>query len=235
MRLSRTFRDQHIQHELRTFGRKNGYVTKGQEERLARWLPKIGLPRGATLAQSGLDPSVPVVMEIGFGNGDFLVHLARTHPEWSLVGVEIYLPGVAKAVSRLEAANALERVRISQLPAQFVLQEQVAEGQLHGVYINHPDPWPKVRHHKRRLIQKDFAHLLVSRLEFGGFIRLATDIPDLAEWMRGILDKTPGLKNVAGNRGYVSRDPARPQTKFEQRGMSVGRNSMFLQYIKSKS
>jgi len=232
MRLSRTFRDQHIQHELRTFGRKNGYVTRGQEERLARWLPKIGLPRDVTLARSGLDLSRPVVMEIGFGNGDFLAHLARTHPEWNLVGVEIYLPGVAKAVSRLEAAEAMERVRISQLPAQFVLQEQIGEGQLHGVYINHPDPWPKARHHKRRLIQKDFARLLVSRLEPGGFIRLATDIDDLAEWMREILDATPGLKNVAGRHGYVPREPDRPMTKFEQRGTKSGRESKFLHYVR---
>lgn len=228
MRLSRTFRDQYIQHELRTHGRKNGFVTKGQEARLARWLPKIGLPRDARV-----DLAAPVVMEIGFGNGDFLAHLARAHPEWNLVGVEIYLPGVAKAVSRLEAVEALERVRISQLPAQLVLQEQVAEGQLHGVYINHPDPWPKARHHKRRLIQKDFAQLLASRLEPGGFIRLATDIPDLAEWMREILDATPGLKNMAGQGGYVAREPDRPLTKFEQRGIKCGRKSKFLHYVRT--
>ena len=80
----------------------------------------------------------------------------KAHPDWYLLGVEIYLPGVAKAVGRLEDAGLIERCRISQLPAQYVLQSQIAEEQLDGVFINHPDPWPKARHHKRRIIQKDF-------------------------------------------------------------------------------
>ncbi|MDQ6960293.1 MAG: tRNA (guanosine(46)-N7)-methyltransferase TrmB [Mariprofundaceae bacterium] len=234
MRLSRDFRQQYIQHELRTYGRKNGFVTSGQEARLVEWLPRIGVPKDRALADAGIAAGSPIVMEIGFGNGDFLVHLARTHPDWTLLGVEIYLPGVAKAVGRLEHAGMIERVRISQLPAQFVLQHQVGEGQLGGVFINHPDPWPKARHHKRRLIQKDFARLLVSRLEPGGFLKLASDKPDLAEWMRDILDATQGLRNMAGNKCFIKRDPDRPQTKFEQRGIREGRESLFLHYIKEE-
>ncbi len=232
MRLSREFRDQHIQHEMRTYGRKNGFVTTGQEARLEKWLPRIGLPRGRTLAESGIPAEAPVVLEIGFGNGDFLVHMAELHPDWVLVGVEIYLPGVAKGVGRLEDAGVIERCRISQLPAQIVLTEQVAEGQLAGIIINHPDPWPKARHYKRRLIQKDFAELLVSRLKPGGFIKLASDKPDLAEWMRDILDATPGLRNIAGKGNFSPRDEDRPHTKFEQRGLREGRISQFLHYIR---
>ncbi|MDQ6979272.1 MAG: tRNA (guanosine(46)-N7)-methyltransferase TrmB [Mariprofundaceae bacterium] len=232
MRLSRLFRDHHVQHEMRTHGRKNGFVTKGQEQRLARWLPKIGLMAEQTLSDCGFSSAAPIVMEIGFGNGDFLVHLAEIEPEWQLLGVEIYLPGVAKAVGRLEDAGVISRCRISQLPAQMVLGRQVAEQQLDGLYINHPDPWPKVRHHKRRLIQKDFAALLVSRLKVGGFIRLASDKPDLAEWMRDILDQTVGLRNVAGVGGFVPRGDDRPFTKFEQRGIKEGRDSQFLHYVR---
>jgi len=232
MRLSKEFRDQFIQHEMRTHGRKNGFVTDGQEARLLKWLPLIGLPKEKMLATADLPAGAPVVMEIGFGNGDFLVHLADKHPEWLLVGVEIYLPGVAKAVCRLEDAGVIERCRITQLPAQFVLTNQVAEEQLDGCFINHADPWPKARHHKRRIIQKDFAQLLVSRLKPGGFIKLATDKPDLAGWMRDILDATPGLTNVAGVGGYIERDEDRPETKFEQRGIKAGRISQFLHYIK---
>jgi tRNA (guanine-N7-)-methyltransferase len=232
MRLSRQIRDNYIQREYRTHGRKNGYVTRGQESRLARWLPRIGLPQEWTLDEAEFTEARPVVMEIGFGNGDFLTHLASSHPEWNLIGVEIYLPGVAKAVSRLENAGVIERIRISQLPAQFVLTEQVPEGGLHGIFINHPDPWPKPRHHKRRLIQKDFARLLASRLEAGGFVKLATDIPELADWMREILDATPGLRNMAGREGFVPRDPDRPQTKFESRGEHAGRQSRFLHYTR---
>jgi len=232
MRLSPEFRKQFSQQEMRTYGRKNGFVTDGQEARLLRWLPQIGLPNGMTLNDANIPADSPVVMEIGFGNGDFLVHLAELHPDWMLIGVEIYLPGVAKAVGRLEDAGFIERTRITQLPAQFVLSKQVAEAQLDGVYINHPDPWPKARHHKRRIIQKDFALLLVSRLKAGGFIKLASDKPDLAEWMRDILDVTPGLRNVAGIGNFVERDIDRPATKFEQRGHRAGRKSQFLHYIK---
>ncbi|WP_018295426.1 tRNA (guanosine(46)-N7)-methyltransferase TrmB [Mariprofundus ferrooxydans] len=232
MRLSKEFRDQFIQHEMRTHGRKNGFVTTGQEARLLHWLPLIGLPKEKTLADANIPAGSPVVMEIGFGNGDFLVHLAESHPEWILIGVEIYLPGVAKAVGRLEDAGVIERTRITQLPAQYVLEHQVAAEQLDGLFVNHPDPWPKARHHKRRIIQKDFAALMVSRLKPGGFIKLASDKPDLAEWMRDILDVTPGLKNVAGVGGYIDRDADRPETKFEQRGLRAGRVSQFLHYVK---
>jgi tRNA (guanine-N7-)-methyltransferase len=232
MRLSKEFRTLYSQHEMRTHGRKNGFVTAGQEARLIKWLPKIGLPKDKTLGDAGLPEDASVVLEIGFGNGDFLVHLAETHPDWCLFGVEIYLPGVAKAVGRLEDAGLIERCRISQLPAQYVLQYQITEGQLDGVFINHPDPWPKARHHKRRIIQKDFAALLVSRLKPGGFIKLASDKPDLAEWMRDILDTTPGLINMAGKGGFIERDTDRPQTKFEQRGIKEGRISQFLHYTK---
>ena len=233
MRLSKEFRDQFIQHEMRTHGRKNGFVTQGQEARLLHWLPIIGLPKEKVLADARLPEAAPVVLEIGFGNGDFLVHLAQTHPDWLLVGVEIYLPGVAKAVSRLDDAGLIERCRITQLPAQFVLTHQVAESQLDGIFINHPDPWPKVRHHKRRIIQRDFAALMVTRLKTDGFIKLASDKPDLAEWMRDILDNTDGLENVAGRGGFIERDTDRPHTKFEQRGLKAGRPSQFLHYIKT--
>ncbi len=232
MRLSAEFREQFIQHEMRTHGRKNGFVTTGQEARLLKWLPKIGLPKDKTLNMANIPKNSPIVLEIGFGNGDFLVHLAAKHPDWTLVGVEIYLPGVAKAVGRLEDAGFIERTRITQLPAQYVLEHQVEEGQLDGIFINHPDPWPKVRHHKRRIIQKDFALLLVSRLKQGGFIKLASDIPELAEWMADILDNTKGLTNVAGEARYIERDEDRVFTKFEQRGIKAGRQSQFLHYIK---
>ncbi len=233
MRLSKEFRDQFIQHEMRTHGRKNGFVTVGQEARLLKWLPVIGLSKERTLADANLPSGAPIVMEIGFGNGDFLVHLAKTHPDWMLVGVEIYLPGVAKAVCRLDDVGEIQRCRITQLPAQFVLSNQVAEEQLDGLFINHPDPWPKTRHHKRRIIQKDFAELMVTRLKPGGFIKLASDKADLAEWMRDVLDTTPGLSNVAGVGGFIERDADRPETKFEQRGNKAGRVSQFLHYIKA--
>ncbi|MDQ6954916.1 MAG: tRNA (guanosine(46)-N7)-methyltransferase TrmB [Mariprofundaceae bacterium] len=235
MRLSKEFRDQYCQQEMRTHGRKNGFVTDGQEARLLKWLPKIGLPKGKTLNNSGIPEGSPIVMEIGFGNGDFLVYTAQNNPDWILIGVEIYLPGVAKAVGRLEDAGVIERTRITQLPAQFVLEHQVEPEQLDGFIINHPDPWPKARHHKRRIIQKDMAAMMVRCLKPGGFIQLASDIEELAKWMRDILDDTPSLRNIAGKGGYIARDDGRIFTKFEQRGINAGRKSHFLHYIKEES
>jgi len=232
MRLSKEFREQFSQREMRTHGRKNGFVTDGQEARLLKWMPQIGLPKNKTLHDANLPEGSPIVMEIGFGNGDFLVYTAKNHPDWILVGVEIYLPGVAKAVGRLEDAGVIERTRITQLPAQFVLEHQVEAGQLDGFIVNHPDPWPKAKHHKRRIIQKEMADMMVSRLKTGGFIQLASDIEELAEWMRDILDNTEGLRNVAGKGGYIDRDEDRIFTKFEQRGINAGRTSRFLHYIK---
>jgi len=232
MRLTKEFRQQYSQQEMRTHGRKNGFVTTGQEARLLHWLPLIGLPKEKTLRDANIPEGSPVVMEIGFGNGDFLVQQAQLHPDWILVGAEIYLPGVAKAVARLEDAGVVERTRITQLPAQFVMEHQVSAESLDGIFINHPDPWPKKKHHKRRIIQKDFAALTVTRLKPGGFIKLASDIEDLAEWMREILDQTPGLQNMAGDAGYIQRDADRVTTKFEERGNHAGRQSHFLHYQK---
>ncbi|MDX8395418.1 MAG: tRNA (guanosine(46)-N7)-methyltransferase TrmB [Mariprofundaceae bacterium] len=234
MRLSKEFRQQYSQQEMRTHGRKNGFVTIGQETRLLKWLPKIGLSKDKTLSDANIPADSPIMMEIGFGNGDFLVYTAQNNPDWTLVGVEIYLPGVAKAISRLEEAEVIERTRITQLPAQYVLEHQVASEQLDGLIVNHPDPWPKAKHHKRRIIQKDLAKLMVTRLKPGGFIQLASDIEELAEWMREILDTTPGLKNMAGDAAYINREEDRIFTKFEQRGIKAGRVSKFLHYVKEK-
>jgi len=232
MRLSKEFREQFAQKEMRTHGRKNGFVTDGQEKRLLKWLPKIGLTKDKTLDDADIPNDSPIVMEIGFGNGDFLVYTAQNHPDWTLLGVEIYLPGVAKAVGRLADADLIEQTRITQLPAQYVLEHQVQPEQLDGLIVNHPDPWPKAKHHKRRIIQKDMANLMVSRLKVGGFIQLASDIDELAAWMRDILDNTEGLRNVAGHGNYVARDEDRIFTKFEQRGLNAGRTSQFLHYVK---
>jgi len=231
MRLTKEVRDHWRQHELRTHGRKNGYVTKGQAERLDLWLPKIALHRDVSVHDS-IPKDVALGVEIGFGNGEFLAELTQNFPEHYFLGVEIYLPGIAKAVSRLEACGGIERVRLSQLPAQYVFAHQVDISSLEHIYINHPDPWPKKKHDARRLIQKDFAKLLVSRLKVGGTLSLASDVEELALWMQVILDEVPELQNVAGKGGFITRPEGRIQTKFEQRGHKAGRTSQFLHYIK---
>ncbi|MDQ6961767.1 MAG: tRNA (guanosine(46)-N7)-methyltransferase TrmB [Mariprofundaceae bacterium] len=231
MRLTREVRDTWLQHEQRSHGRKNGYVTKGQAERLDKWLPKISLHREDRV-QDKIPRDVLLGVEIGFGNGEFLAELTQQYPEYYFVGVEIYLPGIAKAISRLDACDNIERVRVSQLPAQYVLAQQVEPNSVDMIHVNHPDPWPKKKHHHRRIIQKEFANVLASRLKLGGILSLASDIDELAIWMRDILDEVPDLVNEAGKGGFVPRPEGRIVTKFEERGMKAERISQFLRYRK---
>ncbi|RME87761.1 MAG: tRNA (guanosine(46)-N7)-methyltransferase TrmB, partial [Zetaproteobacteria bacterium] len=198
MRLGAELRARFLPQGIRFYGRRNGQATKGQIARLEKLLPQVGLDGETSLDAAGIPKEAKVLMEIGFGNGEFLEYLAQREPEAWLVGIEPYLPGVAKALSRLDRVGALHRVRISLFPAEHVLEKQTPDAFLDGVFIHHPDPWPKKRHHKRRLIQKPFARLLARKLKPGGFVKLSTDWPELAEWMRDILDETPGLVNVAG-------------------------------------
>ena len=230
MRLPREIRDRFIPRDIKIHGRRNGSVTPGQIRRLMRWLPEVGLDPARRLPEAGIPRHAEVFMEIGFGNGEFLAHLARTYPKAWLVGVEVYLPGVAKAIARLENLGALARTRLSQYPAQHVLADQTPDAFLDAVFILHPDPWPKKRHHKRRLIQPDFAGLLARKLKPGAELWLSTDWPELAEWMRAILNATPELENQARNGGFVPRPTDWPCTKFERRGLAEGRRSLFLHY-----
>lgn len=231
MRLTREVRDTWLQHEQRVHGRKNGYVTKGQAERLERWLPKISLHRDDQVHDK-IPSDVPLGVEIGFGNGEFLADLTQKNPEHYFLGIEIYLPGIAKALSRLEACDGILRARVSQLPAQYVLAHQVKENSVDMIHVNHPDPWPKHKHHNRRIIQKEFAQVLVSRLKVGGTLCLASDVDELALWMQGILDQVPNLVNEAGKGGFIPRPEGRIITKFEERGIKAGRISQFLRYRK---
>ena len=230
MRLPPEIRERFLPRGIKIHGRRNGSVTPGQLKRLVRWLPEIGLAPEVSLAEAGIPAGATVLMEIGFGNGEFLAHLARAHPKAWLVGVEVYLPGIAKAIARLEEAGALAHTRISQYPAQHVLEKQTPDAFLDAVFILHPDPWPKKRHHKRRLIQKDFAALLARKLKPGGALWLSTDWPELAEWMREILNAEPLLDNQAPDGGFVPRPQDWPKTKFERRGEAEGRKSVFLHY-----
>jgi len=235
MRLRAELRARFLPQRIRYYGRRNGQATKGQIARLERLLPLVGIDGETPLDEAGIPKGAKVLMEIGFGNGEFLEHLARREADAWLVGIEPYLPGVAKALTRLERVAALDRVRISLFPAEHVLEKQTPDGFLDGVFIHHPDPWPKKRHHKRRLIQKPFAELLARKLKPGGFLKLSTDWPELAEWMLAILDATPNLVNVAGKGHFAPREADRPYTKFELRGLREGRESLFLHYIRARA
>jgi tRNA (guanine-N7-)-methyltransferase len=183
-----------------------------------------------------LDPTrvfgrkAPLVVEIGSGTGESLVALAAARPEFDLLAFEVYLPGIARTVSRLHD-HVVPNVRLIQADAVDGLGQLLGPGSVDELWTFFPDPWPKARHHKRRLITRGFADLAASRLRPGGSWRLATDWADYAEQMRAVLDLHPELTNIgSAEGGWAERFADRPLTRFEQRGIEAGRTVRDLHY-----
>ena len=174
--------------------------------------------------------TAPLVVEIGPGTGESLVAMAAARPEIDVLAFEVYLPGVARTVNRLHETG-VANVRLLQSDAVDGLRHLLGPGSVEEVWTFFPDPWPKVRHHKRRLVDRAFADLVASRLRPGGSWRLATDWSDYAEQMRAVLDAHPELVNVgAAADGWAERCADRPLTRFEQRGIEAGRTVRDLHY-----
>lgn len=213
---------------MRSFVRREGRITPAQREALARLLPRYALPGGPVDLPAAFGRTAPVHMEIGFGMGDQLLALAQAHPEIDFLGVEVYRPGVGRLLARAEAAG-LTNLRVA-CEDVVELLHRLPEAALQAVYVLFPDPWPKKRHHKRRLIQRPFTDRLRDALAPGGLLHLATDWEDYAHWMREHLDATPGLENVHPDSGFAPRPPWRIQTKFERRGQALGHGVWDLTY-----
>jgi tRNA (guanine-N7-)-methyltransferase len=161
----------------------------------------------------------PKILEIGFGMGDTTARVAAAHPENDYLGIEVHTPGVGSLLMRI-AEQALANVRIIQHDAVEVLEHVIEPEALAGVHIFFPDPWPKKRHHKRRLIQPPFVALLASRMKPGAYLHVATDWEDYARQILEVLAAEPRLANTSD--GYAPRPDYRPLTKFEQRGLNLG-------------
>jgi tRNA (guanine-N7-)-methyltransferase len=208
---------------IRSFVTRAGRITAAQQRALAALWPKYGLD----FAVRPLDPptvfgrAAPCALEIGFGNGENLLALAAARPERDFLGVEVHRPGVGRLLLGLEA-RSLGNVRVICHDAVEVLEEQIAPESLAEILILFPDPWPKKRHHKRRLIQPPFAEILASRLSRGGVLRLATDWEPYALQMLEVLSAVRGLENLAGDRAFSERPRERAPTRFERRGERLG-------------
>jgi tRNA (guanine-N7-)-methyltransferase len=208
---------------IRSFVRRAGRMTEGQARALAELLPRYGVePVGGLLDLPQLfGRTAPVTLEIGFGNGDNLAALATAHPEQDFLGIEVHTPGVGSLL-RMAAANGSTNLRVIEQDAVEVLRERIAPDSLAAILVLFPDPWHKKRHHKRRLVSREFAELAASRLAPGGTLQLATDWVPYAEQMLEVLDATPTLANRAGVGRYVPRNPGRIRTRFEARGERLG-------------
>jgi tRNA (guanine-N7-)-methyltransferase len=205
---------------IRSFVLRQGRFTPAQQRAFAEHWSRYGLDPQAALQPRGK----PLVLEIGFGNGEQLLFAAQNEPEKDLVGIEVHRPGVGRLMNALAAHN-VENVRLYNHDAVEVIERCIALDSLAEVRIYFPDPWPKKRQQKRRLIQPAFIALLAARVARGGRLHLATDWADYAEQMAEVLDAEPLLEG-----GRTERWEERPLTRFERKGLAAGRTITDLAY-----
>jgi tRNA (guanine-N7-)-methyltransferase len=208
---------------IRSFVTRGGRITEAQQRALESLWPLYGIE----FEPAPLDPDAvfgrhaPITVEIGFGNGDNLAALATRHPERNYLGVEVHRPGVGRLLLALEERR-LPNARVICHDAVEVLAQQIASQTLDEVLILFPDPWPKKRHHKRRLMQPPFVELVADRLRPGGVLRFATDWQPYADVALEVLNASALLRNLAPDAAFVERPAERQPTRFEKRGERLG-------------
>jgi tRNA (guanine-N7-)-methyltransferase len=206
---------------IRSYVLRQGRVSNAQRRAYDTLLQAYGVP----YVPQPLDwrhlfgRSAPCIVEIGSGMGETTAAIAAAHPENDYLALEVHTPGVGSLLKQI-GERGLWNVRIVQHDAVEVLEHMVQPDTLAGMHIFFPDPWPKKRHHKRRLIQRDFVHLAATRLRPGGYVHAATDWQEYAGQILEVLSAEPMLENTAA--GYAPRPDYRPPTKFEQRGLRLG-------------
>ncbi len=215
-----------------SYVRRGERMTRGQQraftEHYGRLVRDVAeLPPGPLDTTEWFGRDAPLVLEIGSGMGETTAALAAARPELNHLAVEVYTPGIGQLLLRVEHAG-LTNLRMLRGDAVDVLREHLAPGSLHAVLVFFPDPWPKTRHHKRRLVQPGFVALLASRLAVGGRLQLATDWVHYAEQMLAVCSAEPLLSNR--HAGWAPRPDWRPVTKFEDRARAEGRTVRDLEF-----
>jgi len=216
---------------VRSYVLRAGRVTEGQKRALDELFPRYGVEPGTGLIEFStlFGNGHPVVMEIGFGNGEATWRMARAEPEKNFIGVEVHPPGVGRLLLKIEE-HSLENVRIACQDAVEFLGTRVADNALEGVRIYFPDPWPKKRHHKRRIIQPEFVRLLSAKIKAGGLLHLATDWAPYADFMLEVMQSVPEFENLSPTGQHVVKPGWRPPTKYERRGERLGHEVVDLVY-----
>ena len=195
---------------IRSFVLRQGRTTPAQQRALAELLPVYGIS-----FPEKIKTERPLVLEIGSGMGETTIEIAKAHPELDFVAVEVHGPGVGSLLNRIQKEN-ITNLRIVRHDAVEVLERMVADGSLAAIHLFFPDPWPKKRHHKRRLVQAAFAALVAKKLKSGGIFHAATDVPDYAEHIEQVFLENNHFERM--KRGFAER----PTTKFETRGRKLG-------------
>ncbi|MDQ0404797.1 tRNA (guanosine(46)-N7)-methyltransferase TrmB [Streptomyces sp. NBC_01723] len=214
----------HFERRIRSFQPRRSRVTAGQADALQRLWPLWGLDidgqRDLDLGELFGDAR-PVVLEIGFGMGEATAQMAEADPGTNILAVDVHTPGQGNLLGLAER-NGLSNIRVANGDAIILLREMLAPGSLAGLRVYFPDPWPKKRHHKRRLIQREFLTLAATRLAPGAFVHCATDWEPYAEQMLDELTAHPDFENTAPDGGFAPRPAHRPLTRFEGQGLDKG-------------
>ena len=208
---------------VRSFVLRGGRLTEGQKRALAELWPRFGIEQGESLLnfEALFDNNAPVIMEIGFGNGDAIWQMAQANPAENYLGVEVHLPGVGHLLLKMKQ-HGIRNIRIANDDAVEFLRQRVPEESLDGVRIYFPDPWPKKRHHKRRLIQPSLIELLAARMCPRALLHLATDWEPYAEHMLEVMRSADSFANLSPSGDFCPQPVWRPETKYERRGEGLG-------------
>lgn len=218
---------------IRSFVRREGRMTPSQERAFNDLWQQYGLSFEPHLFDFDqiFERKAKRVLEIGFGMGQSLAEQALKNPQLDYLGIEVHRPGVGALLAAIEKNN-LQNIRIFCADAVEVLKHCLSDDSLNLIQIFFPDPWPKRRHHKRRLIQTDFVALLQRKLKVDGKLHLATDWQDYAEQMMAVMSDAEGWENVVGENNFSPRPEDRPLTKFEKRGEKLGHGVWDLVFVK---
>ena len=217
---------------IKSYVLRQGRLTRGQQQALERLWGVYGVD----YSEEPLDfdtlyeRAAPLILEIGFGNGESLLQQAASNPDNNYLGIEVHRPGVGRLLGLAEKAG-ISNLRVINHDAVEVLQQQIPDLSLDRVQLFFPDPWQKKRHHKRRIVNADFARLVYRKLKPGGLFHLATDWQDYAGHMLAVMEQAGGFSNTAGEALYA-KNTGRPSTKFEQRGQGLGHGVWDLVYRK---
>jgi tRNA (guanine-N7-)-methyltransferase len=218
--------------KIRSFVRREGRLTKGQEAALEECWPTMGIDFQQALLdwQQVFGNENPVVLEIGFGMGASLVEMAKNSPEKNFFGIEVHSPGVGACLSAAKEAE-LSNLRVMCHDAVEVFAYMIPKNSLTTLQLFFPDPWHKKRHHKRRIVQLEFAEMVRNKLRIDhGVFHMATDWENYAEHMVDVMNHAPGFANIATHGAYVERPDERPLTKFEARGHRLGHGVWDIKY-----
>lgn len=209
--------------QIRSFVRREGRLTPGQQRALDNHWPVFGIDDDTDLSDlnSLFGRDAPKVIEIGFGNGASLIEMAKNHPDHDYIGIEVHRPGVGQLLKAIDDEK-LTNVRVACTDAVQLIKHRIGNQALSRVQIYFPDPWHKKRHNKRRIIQPEFVNVLADKLLHGGHLHLATDWQDYAEQMLADVSSNMRFQNTSPDNTYIERPSYRPLTKFEQRGHKLG-------------